>query len=61
MGVRLRSGPPTPDWQTNARSSMDRAVATYLAGDTRARRPNWTARAVRSPAPGALTCSRVLN
>ena len=30
------SGPPTPDWQTNARSSMDRAVATYLAGDTRA-------------------------
>jgi len=29
------SGPPTPDWQSNARGSMDRAVAAYLGGDTR--------------------------
>ena len=29
------SGPPAPDWQGNARGSMDRAVAAYLAGDTR--------------------------
>jgi hypothetical protein len=30
------SGPPPPDWQLNARGSMDRALAAYLAGDTRA-------------------------
>jgi hypothetical protein len=30
------SGPPTPEWQLNARSAIDRAVAEYLAGDTRA-------------------------
>lgn len=30
------SGPPTPEWQLNARASLDRAVAAYLAGDTRA-------------------------
>jgi len=30
------SGPPTPEWQTEAKSSMDRAVAAYLGGDTRA-------------------------
>lgn len=28
-------GPPTPNWQGNARSAMDRATAAYLAGDTR--------------------------
>jgi hypothetical protein len=27
--------PPTPNWQGNARSAMDRATAAYLAGDTR--------------------------
>lgn len=30
------SGPPVPDWQMNAKSSIDRAVTQYLAGDTRA-------------------------
>ncbi len=29
------SGPPIPDWQSNAKTSMDHAVAAYLAGDTR--------------------------
>ncbi len=28
-------GPPPPDWQLNAHGSLDRAVAAYLAGDTR--------------------------
>ena len=29
------SAPPVADWQINAKSSMDRAVAAYLTGDTR--------------------------
>ena len=29
------SSPPAPEWQLNAKSAMDRAVTTYLAGDTR--------------------------
>ena len=29
------SGPPVPDWQLNARSSLDRALAAYLTGDSR--------------------------
>jgi hypothetical protein len=29
------SGPPIPDWESNAKTSMDHAVAAYLAGDTR--------------------------
>ena len=29
------SGPPVPDWESNAKISMDHAVAAYLAGDTR--------------------------
>ena len=28
------SGPPPPDWQLNARSGLDRALAAYLRGDT---------------------------
>jgi len=33
--VACASGPPTPEWQVNAKSSVDRAVAAYLTGDTR--------------------------
>jgi len=29
------SAPPVPEWQSNAKSALDRAVAAYLAGDTR--------------------------
>lgn len=29
------SSPPTPDWQLEAKSAMDRAVAAYLEGDSR--------------------------
>jgi hypothetical protein len=29
------STPPAPEWQANARSALDRAVAAYLGGDTR--------------------------
>jgi len=29
------SGPPPPDWQANAKNSVDRALAAYLRGDTR--------------------------
>ena len=29
------SGPPPPDWRLNAHGALDRAVAAYLAGDTR--------------------------
>ncbi len=29
-------GPPPPDWQANANASMERAVAAWLAGDSRA-------------------------
>jgi hypothetical protein len=29
------SGPPVPDWESNAKTSMDHAVAAYLTGDTR--------------------------
>ena len=29
------SQPPTPDWQLEAKSAMDRAVAAYLEGDSR--------------------------
>ncbi len=29
------SGPPSPDWQMNAASSMERAVSAYLSGDDR--------------------------
>jgi hypothetical protein len=29
------SGPPVPDWESNAKTAMDHAVAAYLAGDTR--------------------------
>lgn len=54
------SGPPVPDWQANARSAMDQAIAAYLAGDSAAEarafavareqisrtgRPEWLARA----------------
>ncbi|MBK9705151.1 MAG: hypothetical protein IPO75_17895 [Betaproteobacteria bacterium] len=28
------SSPPVPDWQGNARSAMDRAIAAYLSGDS---------------------------
>ena len=28
-------GPPPPDWQSNARSAIDAAVASYLVGDAR--------------------------
>lgn len=30
------SGPPAPDWQTNAKAALDAAVAAYLRGETRA-------------------------
>jgi hypothetical protein len=29
------SGPPVPDWESNAKTAMDHAVAAYLTGDTR--------------------------
>jgi hypothetical protein len=29
-------GPPPPDWQSNAKSAMDSAVAAYLSGESRA-------------------------
>lgn len=29
------SKPPTPDWQMNAKSSLERATAAYLSGNTR--------------------------
>ncbi len=29
------SGPPIPDWESNAKTAMDHAVAAYLIGDTR--------------------------
>ena len=29
------SGPPSPDWQLEAKGAMDRAVAAYLEGDSR--------------------------
>ena len=29
------SGPPVPDWESNAKTAMDHAIAAYLAGDTR--------------------------
>ncbi len=29
------SGPPVPDWESNAKTAMDHATAAYLAGDTR--------------------------
>lgn len=29
------SGPPVSDWESNAKTAMDHAVAAYLAGDTR--------------------------
>ena len=29
------SGPPPPDWQAKAHDALDRAVAAYLAGDSR--------------------------
>jgi hypothetical protein len=31
--VACASGPPVPDWQANAKSAMDQAVASYLSGD----------------------------
>ncbi len=33
--VGCASGPPVPDWQSNAAEALQRAVAVYLAGDTR--------------------------
>jgi hypothetical protein len=30
------SGPPPPDWQTDAKGALDAAVAAYLRGETRA-------------------------
>lgn len=30
------NNPPTPDWQVNAKSGIDRALAAYLAGNARA-------------------------
>jgi hypothetical protein len=32
--VACSSPPPAPDWQLSAKSSLDRAVAAYLVGDT---------------------------
>jgi hypothetical protein len=29
------SAPPAPEWQSNAKAALDRAVAAYLGGDTR--------------------------
>jgi hypothetical protein len=29
------SGPPVPDWESNAKTAMDHAVAAYLTGETR--------------------------
>jgi hypothetical protein len=29
------SGPRVPDWESNAKTAMDHAIAAYLAGDTR--------------------------
>lgn len=29
------SGPPVADWESNAKTAMDNAIAAYLAGDTR--------------------------
>jgi len=29
------SSPPVPDWESNAKTAMDHAIAAYLAGDTR--------------------------
>jgi hypothetical protein len=35
MLAACSSGPSAPNWQTNAKAALDRAVAAYLAGDTR--------------------------
>ena len=58
--VACAGGPPPPDWQANAKTAIDQAVAAYLVGDTRAEaaaferareqisrtgRPDWLARA----------------
>jgi hypothetical protein len=35
--------PPAPDWQTNVKSGVDRTVAAWLAGQTRAEAPECAA------------------
>lgn len=35
MLAACAGGPPPPDWQLNARSALDHAVAAYLRGDSR--------------------------
>ena len=35
MIASCASGPPVPDWESNAKTAMDQAVAAYLTGDTR--------------------------
>jgi hypothetical protein len=35
LAVACASGPPPPDWKINAKESMDRALAAYLAGNAR--------------------------
>ena len=33
--VACSSGPKTPDWQMEAKTAMDRAIAAYLEGNSR--------------------------
>ena len=35
------SSPPVPDWQINAKNSVDRAVAAYFKGDRRVEAREW--------------------
>lgn len=35
LGVACADRPPVPDWQLNAKSGLDRAVAAYFAGNAR--------------------------
>ena len=58
------SGPPTPDWQLEAKSAMDRAVAAYLEGDSRVEQAEITrARAAlaRTGRPDLLANAELLR
>jgi hypothetical protein len=58
------SRPPTPDWQMNAQSSMQRFTTAYLTGDTRVETLEFTrarAEIARTGRPDLLARAELLR
>jgi hypothetical protein len=64
LAAGCSSGPPAPDWQINAKHSLERATAAWLVGDSRAADSEFTrarSQLARTGQPALVAQSELLH